>query len=74
MITPPFGRDCACLGALSGRILFGGRFSHGVAMGWKKIAPCGALGLAEVRAGILKNPEQMIHGMPVANHPENSYK
>jgi hypothetical protein len=27
--------------------------------------------LAEVRAGFLKNPERLIHGIPVANRPEN---
>ena len=50
---------------------FWGQFSHGVAMGWKRIAPYGALGLAEVRAGFRKNPERLTHGIPVANRPEN---
>ncbi len=33
MMKPLLRLDPACSGALSGRILFGGRFSHGVAMG-----------------------------------------
>jgi hypothetical protein len=33
MMKPRFRMDRACEGALSGRILFWGRFSHGVAMG-----------------------------------------
>jgi hypothetical protein len=42
VMKPLFRLDPACSGALSGRILFGGRFSHGVAMGCKRSAPCGA--------------------------------
>jgi len=30
--------------------------------------------LAEFRAGHLKNAERLIHGVPNANHPENSDK
>jgi hypothetical protein len=33
VMKPLFRLDPACSGALSGRILFEGRFSHGVAMG-----------------------------------------
>jgi hypothetical protein len=40
-------------------------------MGWKRSAPCGASDLAKIRAGFLKNPEGLIHGIPVANRPEN---
>ena len=34
-------------------------------------APYGALGAAEIRAGFLKNPERLIHGISGANRPEN---
>jgi hypothetical protein len=33
--------------------------------------PYGASGWAEIRAGFLKTPERLIHGIPVANRPEN---
>jgi hypothetical protein len=58
--------------ALSGRILFWGRFSHGVAMGWKRSAPCGASDLAKIRAAFLNKAERLIHGVPIAHNPENS--
>jgi hypothetical protein len=54
--------DRAGKGALLGRILFWGRFSHGVAMGWKRNAPCGASDLAKIRAAFLNKAEQFIHG------------
>jgi hypothetical protein len=39
--------------------------------GLKVNCPCGASDLAKIRAGFLKNPERLIDGIPVANHPEN---
>jgi hypothetical protein len=50
---------------------FGGSFSHGVAMGWRKSAPYGASDLAAVRTCFLKNLERLIHGIPVAKRPVN---
>ncbi len=72
MMKPRFRMDRAGECALSGRILFLGRFSHGVAMGWKRSAPCGASELAKIRAAFLNKAERFIHGVPIANNPENS--
>jgi hypothetical protein len=72
MMKPRFRMDRACQGALSGRILFWGRFSHGVAMGSRRSAPCGASDLAKAWAGFLNKAERLIHGVPIANNPENS--
>jgi hypothetical protein len=66
--------DRAGEGALSGRILFWGRLSHGVAMGWKRSAPCGASDLAKIRAAFLNKAERLIHGAQIASHPENADK
>jgi hypothetical protein len=66
--------DRAGEGALSGRILFWGRFSHGVAMGWKRSAPCGASDLAKIRAAFLKKADRLIHGAQIASHSENADK
>jgi hypothetical protein len=51
---------------------FWGRFSHGVAMGSRRSAPCGASDLAKAWAGFLNKAERLIHGVPIANNPENS--
>jgi hypothetical protein len=72
MRKPRFRMDRAGEGALSGRILFWRRFSHGVAMGWKRNAPCGASDLAKIRAAFLNKAERSIHGVPIAHNPENS--
>ncbi len=72
MMKPRFRMDRACQGALSGRILFWGWFSHGVAMGSRRSAPCGASDLAKAWAGFLNKAERLIHGVPIANKPENS--
>ena len=74
MRMPLFRRDRACWGALSGRILFWGQFSHGVAMGWKKSAPYGASDLAKIRAGFLHKAERLLHGAQIAKNLENSDK
>ena len=71
-MKPLFRMDRACEGALSGRILFWGRFSHGVAMGWKRSAPCGASDLAKIRAAFLNKAERLVHGVPIAHNPENT--
>ena len=71
-MKPRFRMDRACQGALSGRILFWGWFSHGVAMGSRRSAPCGASDLAKAWAGFLNKAERLIHGVPIANNPENS--
>jgi hypothetical protein len=66
--------DQAGEGALSGRILFWGRFSHGVAMGWKRSAPCGASDLGSSRAAFLNKALRLIHGAQIASHSENADK
>ncbi len=72
MRKPHFRMDRAGECALSGRILFWGRFSQGVAMGWKRSAPCGASDMAKIRAAFLNKAERLIHGVPITNYPENS--
>ena len=41
-------------------------------MGSKRSVPCGASDLAKVWAGFLNKAERLIHGVPIANSPENS--
>ena len=53
---------------------FWGRFSHGVAMGWKRSAPYGASDSAKIRAVLLDKADRMIGGGQIANHTENSNK
>jgi hypothetical protein len=43
-------------------VLFLVMISHGVAMGWKRSAPCGASDLGSSRAGFLNKAERLIHG------------
>ena len=74
MRMPLFRRDRSAEGALSGRILFWGQFSHGIAMGWKKSAPYGASDLAKIRAGFLHKAERLLHGAQIAKNLENSDK
>jgi hypothetical protein len=40
-------------------------------MGWKRSAPCGASDLAKIRAAFLNKAERLIHGVPIADNPEN---